>query len=67
MKCTPYEVHNNKVSQETIKKNIELMKNKSITKLNENREYYTENRKEGFIKNYKAARHKEEPKYRKKN
>ena len=64
-KYTPNEVHNNKVDFEIVKKNLEETKIKNINKLNKDREDYEERRSEGFIKNYKAVRHKEQPKYRK--
>lgn len=65
IKFTPYEVHNNKVNQDVVRRNLEQIKEKTIVKLNRSREEYTEQRTEGFIKNYKAVRHKEQPKYRK--
>lgn len=40
---------------------------KRLAKHNRNREDYIENREEGFIKNYKSLRHKNEPKFRKHN
>lgn len=36
-----------------------------LDKNNRNRENYEEEREEGFIKNYKAVRHKEVPKFKK--
>lgn len=65
IKCTPSDVHLGKINNNTVRKNLEDNKRKIINKLNENREEYTENREEGFVKNYKAVRHKEQPKYRK--
>ena len=41
------------------------MKTNSLAKQNSKREEYQERREEGFIKNYKSLRHKEEPKFRK--
>lgn len=67
IKCSPYDVHLGKIDNNRIKNNLEDNKRKVINKLNEHREDYTENRKEGFIKNYKAVRHKEQPKYKKAN
>lgn len=65
IKYTPNEVHDNKVDPEIVKNNLETTKHKIINKLNKNRENYEETRTEGFIKNYKAVRHKEQPKFRK--
>ena len=65
IKCTPKEVHLRKIENSTVKQNLEENKRKVIEKLNKSREDYREARKEGFIKNYKALRHKEQPKYKK--
>lgn len=65
IKCTPNEVQNRQVDFEKIKANIEQTKICKINKLNKNRENYEENRSTGFIKNYKAVRHKEQPKFKK--
>lgn len=65
IKCIPSIVQQGKIDENKIKKTLEDNKRKIIDKLNNSREDYTENRTEGFIKNYKAVRHKEQPKYRK--
>lgn len=44
---------------------INKKKNKYINDLNKNRERYKETRREGYIKNYKRVRHKNEPYFRK--
>lgn len=41
------------------------VKERNLEKANANREDYKENRSEGFIRNYRAKRHKHLPKYRK--
>ena len=48
-----------------MKNNLEATKTKNINKLNKDREDYEERRSEGFIKTYKAVRHKKQPRYRK--
>lgn len=62
---TPNEVHSNKVNKEVVRKRLEANKRKVIDKLNQARDDYNEERQEGYIKNYKALRHKEQPKYKK--
>lgn len=39
-------------------------KERYISKINDNRENYVEQREKGYIKNYQALRHKEQPKFR---
>ncbi|XP_037921415.1 ubiquitin-like-specific protease 1 [Hermetia illucens] len=65
IKHTPNEVQRHQVDFEKIRENLDNTKKKIITKLNEKRENYEETRTTGFIKNYKAVRHKERAKYRK--
>lgn len=65
IKATPIDVQEHKVDHKIIRDRLENMKNKIINKRNELREDYTEERQEGYIKNYKSLRHKEEPKFRK--
>lgn len=65
IKCTPNEVQQGKIDEDKIRKNLEENKKKIIDKVNNCREDYKEKRQEGFIKNYKALRHKEQPKYKK--
>lgn len=67
LKCTPFEVQNNKIDHTIIYEQLKKIKQKNIKKANEKREVYEENRETGFIKNYKSLRHKEEPKFRKQN
>lgn len=67
IKCTPFEVQNNKVDTKIIYERLENVKKSKIEKANQKRESYNENRDIGFIKNYKSVRHKEEPKFRKQN
>ena len=65
IKCTPLEAQNNKINFKKIKNNIETTKIRMLDKYNQNRENYEEKREEGFIKNYRAVRHKEVPKFKK--
>lgn len=65
IKAIPKDVQNFKVNLEKIKENLQKTKTKNLEKANANREDYEEGRPEGFIKNYKAVRHKHLPKYRK--
>lgn len=64
-KTTPLEVQEQKVDFNIIKNRLEEKKQTIINKCNKNRENYEENREEGFIKNYRSVRHKDEPKFRK--
>lgn len=61
---TPREA-NNLADTKTLMERLNKKKLKYITKLNKKKENYIENRKEGFIKNYKRVRHKDEPYFRK--
>lgn len=65
IKCTPFEVEQHKIDHNIIKERIDANKNRVLNKENEKREEYIENRREGYIKNYRSLRHKEVPKYRK--
>lgn len=65
IKCNPREVHLGKIDKNIVRRNLEENKKKIVGKLNKSREQYEENREVGFIKNYKAVRHKEQPKYKK--
>lgn len=65
LKDTPLRAHNGSVDKILIKDRLIEQKRLKITKLNEKRETYEETRQEGFIKNYRNVRHKEQPKYRK--
>lgn len=67
IKSTPHEVEQNLVSSEKIYNNLIQSQTYRLEKHNKNRENYTENRRVGYIKNYKSLRHKDEPKYRKYN
>ena len=60
IRCTPNEVQQGRMDEAKIKKILEDNKRKIIDKLNNSREDYREERNEGFIKNYKAIRHKEQ-------
>lgn len=65
IKCSPSDVQTHKTDLEKVCQNMKKAKEMRIRKLNEKREEYVENRSTGFIKNYKAVRHKQEPKYQK--
>lgn len=67
IKCTPFDVINGIVKHELIRIRLENKKIRIIQKFNRNRKSYTEKRKTGFIKNYKSVRHKEQPKFIKRN
>lgn len=54
-----------KLIKNLIKDTIQKTKEKCIGKLNSNREEFNNTQKEGYVKNYKAVRHKYEPRYRK--
>lgn len=64
IKCTPNDVQEKRTDPEKIERNLRECKKRKIDKLNLKREDYRETRQEGFIKNYKAVRHKEQPKYK---
>lgn len=65
IKFTPSDVQNQKVEFENVIKNLKEIKERRLKKFNENREEYKETRSTGFVKNYKAVRHKQVPKYKK--
>lgn len=65
IKTTPQKAQNRETSIEELIKNINATKKRILDKQNRNREEYIEKRKEGYVKNYRAVRHKNEPKYRK--
>ncbi len=65
IKTTPLEVINGKTDKNLIKDTIQKTKEKCIGKLNRNREEFNKTQKKGYVKNYKAVRHKYEPRYRK--
>lgn len=65
IRCTPMEVQRHKVDFQKITKNLGETKAKYLGKRNEHREDYVETRTTGFIKNYKAVRQKQLPRYRK--
>lgn len=65
IKCTPFEVEQHKIDHNIIKERIDANKKRVLEKENEKREEYIENRREGYIKNYRSLRHKEVPKFRK--
>lgn len=64
IKEKPMNVEYGNCDRTKIFKNMLAMKNSYIDKRNKHRENYVENRDIGYIKNYKALRHKEEPKFR---
>lgn len=53
--------------KDIVYKNLISAQIKRLEYHNENREEYFEQGTTGYIKNYKALRHKEQPKYRKYN
>uniref|UniRef100_A0A0A1XLE4 Retrovirus-related Pol polyprotein from transposon 17.6 n=1 Tax=Zeugodacus cucurbitae TaxID=28588 RepID=A0A0A1XLE4_ZEUCU len=67
IKATPLDVQNNKIEHSIIKNRLEEAKLKIISNHNTRKENYLETRREGFIRNYKSVRHKEEPKFIKRN
>lgn len=67
IKTTPSNAEEGKISNEEIYKNLIGSQNKRLEKHNQGREVYEEERVQGYIKNYKSARHKNEPKFRKYN
>lgn len=67
IKTTPLSVQNREVDFKVIYDRLIKSKENAINKRNRFRENYEEDRKIGFIKNYKSLRHKEEPKFRKYN
>ena len=56
---------NNLVDLSKLVEKVKQKKIANISKKNQNREQYTEQREEGYIKNYKRVRHKDQPYYRK--
>lgn len=64
---TPMNVEHGNCNKKTIYENILKYKEKYINFKNQSREDFVDNRNEGYIKNYKSLRHKDEPKYRKCN
>lgn len=61
----PMDILEGKVDKNIIFSRLKAAKDKVIAKRNENREDITRNGQEGYVKNYKALRHKYEPRYRK--
>lgn len=59
----PINIQEGRCSKTKIFQNLSKEKDRYITKRNQNRENYEENRTEGYIKNYKSLRHKEVPKF----
>lgn len=66
IKVPPIEAEEGKLNT-IILKNLKNSQAKRLAKHNRNREEYKEQRNEGYIKNYKSVRHKNEPKFRKHN
>lgn len=65
IKTNPQSVENNECDKEKIYQNILNAQKYRLEKHNKKRENYEEKRKVGFIRNYRANRHKDQPKYRK--
>lgn len=65
VKCTPLQIQNHTIDYSKIYNRLCKVKNQRLLKANKERETYIETRQEGFIKNYKNVRHKEQPKFRK--
>ena len=65
IKTKPRDVVEGKVDKKQIEQLLKENKEKVINKRNNKREDYNQNQEEGYVKNYKALRHKNEPKYRK--
>ena len=63
----PINIQEGKCEIKKIYENFVKEKTRYISKLNIKREDYKEGRSEGYIKNYKSVRHKEEPKFVKKD
>lgn len=62
----PIDIIEGRVDKQKLYKKLTTDKQNRLTKLNERRELYEYNtQSEGYVKNYKALRHKNEPKYRK--
>lgn len=64
---TPMNIEYGNCDKKIIHNNILKYKKHYITSVNQTRENFEETRNEGYIKNYKSLRHKNEPKYRKFN
>lgn len=65
IKTTPQKAQNKEIPIEDLVNSIKVAKSKWLNKRNSKREEYKEDRKFGYVKNYKSLRHKEEPKFRK--
>ena len=65
IKCAPIKAEEGIQSREETHNNLIVAQGKRLDKYNKNREDYKENRQYGYIKNYKALRHKDQPKFRK--
>lgn len=65
IRCPPIKVEQSQIDKNTIYNHLIATQNTRLEYHNKFRENYTENRTDGFIKNYKSLRHKETPKFRK--
>lgn len=63
IKEKPINIQEGNCNKKDIFHRLRKEKERYINKRNENRENYVETRSEGYIKNYKSVRHKEEPKF----
>lgn len=64
IKERPFDVEYGNCDKEKVHNNILKSKENYIKKRNVNREIYDDQRDKGYIKNYRAVRHKEQPKFR---
>lgn len=64
IKEKPINVEYGNCDKKKIYNNILKAKQNYIQKRNTNREMYIDHRSEGYIKNYRALRHKEQPRFR---
>lgn len=63
IKEKPINVQEGKCNKKTIYENLKKQKHRYINRINAKRENISDDRVEGYIKNYRSVRHKEEPKY----
>lgn len=67
IKFAPLEAETNPTIEDKIYKNLVNTQTHRLRKHNTDRESYVETRQNGYIKNYKSLRHKEQPKFRRHN
>ncbi|XP_037915051.1 sentrin-specific protease 1-like [Hermetia illucens] len=63
IKRRPNDVQSHSINFDEVRANLKKTKEKWINKTNEKREEYNEKRTTGFLKNYKAARLKHQPRF----